>query len=108
MNAATWNKLARLGYDEKFLESICTYRKDKSKRYELRVTDIEDLDQDPADGIFICYACFNTEEELEEIYTKLEGFAFILKDKLTGEVGDGGIIDEGLFDIMEDKWREVI
>ena len=39
MSAATWKKLRRLGYDETFIQSICTYGKNKDKRYELQFSE---------------------------------------------------------------------
>ena len=107
MSAATWKKLSKLGYDEKFIKSICTYRKDSSKRYELRVTDIEDLNDvvNPKNGVFICYACFNTKAELAEICNKLEGFAYELTDTFKHEDLGSGIIDDCLIDEMEGKYE---
>lgn len=105
MTSATWRKLKRLGFDESFIQSICCFGKDSTKRYEMRITDIIDLSMDPKDGIFVCYACFNTEAEFNEIYEKLEGFAYELRDKHNEEYLGNGIIDHCLFDELDGKWE---
>lgn len=105
MTAATCKKLKRLGYDADFVQSILCFGKDNTKRYEMRVTDIEDLSMNPKDGVFICYACFNTETEFDEIHNKLEGFAYELKDKYNDEYLGSGIIDYCLYEELDGKWE---
>lgn len=107
MSAATLKKLSRLGYDEKFISSICTYGKDSSKRYRLRITDLEDLHDiyDPKKGVFICYACFNTKAELTEICEKLEGFVYELTDTFENKYLGSGLLYDYLIDGMEGKWE---
>lgn len=106
MTAATCKKLKRLGYSEDFINSILCYGLDKSKRFQMRVTDIEDLNENPKDGIFICHVCFNTLKEFEKALELLEGFAFVLTDKLEPTYIGEGIIDYCLYEIIEDKFKE--
>ena len=108
MTAATCKKLLRLGYDEDFIISIIHFRKDSSKRFLFRITDIEDLNQPARDGIFICHASFSTLEELKEICDKLEGFAYEVMDtKNSSEFTDWGIIDDCVYEIYEELIRDV-
>lgn len=104
MTAATCKKLKRLGYDEDFIKSIICFRKNSSKRFIFRVTDIQDLSQSPKDGEFICYASFSTLEELDEIIEKLEGFAYAVMDTTESNpiFKDGGIIDDCVYYIYEE------
>lgn len=92
MTSATWKKLERLGYDEKFIANICHFRKNHRKRYEMRVTDANEKGE-----IFICHACFNTEEELKEIIKLLTYFDYVMIDKKEGkEIGRGWINEDCL------------
>ena len=104
MTTATCKKLARLGYNEEFIESIICFRKDNSKRFILRVTDVESLNDKASDGEFICYASFSTLEELREIVDKLEGFAY---EECGGTYnGTASIIDDCMYEIYEALIKE--
>ena len=103
MTAATCKKLKRLGYSEDFINSILCYGLDKSKRFQMRVTDIIDLNDNPKDGIFICHVCFNTLKEFENAFKLLKGFAYVLTDKLEPTYIITGIIDDYLCEIIEDR-----
>ena len=102
MTASTCKKLSRLGYSEEFIESIICFRKDTSKRFILRVTDIESLSDSAKDGEFICYASFSTLEELREIVDKLEGFAYEEYGNQNLDDVSASIIDEGMYEIYEE------
>lgn len=106
MTAATCKKLKRLGYSEDFINSILCYGLDKSKRFQMRVTDIEDLNDNPDDGIFICHVCFNTLKEFENAFKLLKGFAYVLTDKIEPTYVGEGIIDDCLYEIIKDKFKK--
>lgn len=109
MTVSTYKKLKRLGYSDEFIESIICFRKDNTKRFLFRVTDIEDLSQPVRKGEFICYASFSTLEELEVIIEKLEGFACEVKDteEENSTFKEHGIIDYCTYEIFEDLIKGV-
>ena len=108
MTTSTYKKLQRLGYSEEFIKSIIGFKKDSTKRFILRVTDIEDLSQPVREGEFICYASFSTLEELEEIIDKLEGFACEVMDmEEISLFREHGIIDDCTYEMFEDLIKGV-
>lgn len=108
MTTSTYKKLQRLGYSEEFIKSIVCFKKDSTKRFILRVTNIEDLSQPIREGEFICYASFNTLEELKEIIDKLDGFACEVMDMEDHPLfREHGIIDDCTYEIFEDLIKGV-
>jgi len=109
MNIRTMKKLERLGYDKDWLLVVKNdFKPKKNGYYEMRITDIEDLGDNPRDGVFIETTTFCDDFDLSEILRYFEGFAFVMTDLLTMQSMGSGIIDDGLFDYMEDhtgcKW----
>ena len=96
MTASTCKKLLRLGYDEDFIISIIHFRKDNSKRFEMRVSDV--------DKNYICSACFNTKEELKNIIELLDGFRYNLIDHEKVKRLGTGIINHDCLYMFERKW----
>ena len=103
MREATYKKLIRLGYDKEFLDQIKHFKRDKSKKYNIRVTNVESLNDRASDGEFICYASFNTIPELIEIVSNLEGMAY---DDLSWSESEknisASIIDDGMLEFYDE------
>ena len=109
MNIRTMKKLENLGYDKDWLLVVKNdFRPKKNGYYEMRITDIEDLSDDPRNGVFIETTTFCNDFDLSEILRYFEGFAFVMTDMTTMQTMGSGIIDDCLFDVMEDytgnKW----
>lgn len=93
------NKLEKLGFDKEWLDNIYNYfTPRKIGKYEITITDIEHLDEDPRDGIFIEKTCFDNAEDLSVIYYFFEGNAYILTAVETGEEIGEGILDGAPFE----------
>lgn len=106
MDIKTRNKLEELGFEKKWLDDIKKYWSPKTNgKYEMIITDIEDLSMDPRDGIFIERTTFSNDRELSEIHAFFEGNAYVMTDVKTGEIIGEGIIDGAPFDEMSD-WTE--
>ena len=93
------NKLEKLGFNKEWLDNVYTYfTPRKIGKYEMLITDIEHLDEDPRDGILIEKTCFDNAEDLSVILHFFEGNAYVLTVTETGEEIGSGIIDEAPFE----------
>ena len=112
MNLRTMKKLEKLGYDKDWLLVVKSeFKPKKNGYYEIRVTDIKDLSEDPRHGIFIDTTTFCDSHDLSEILRYFEGYSYVLTDLTIMKTLDSGIIDENLFDFMEDytgyEWESI-
>jgi hypothetical protein len=99
MNFNRRNKLESLGFDKEWLDNVYKYfTPRKTGKYEIVITDIEHLDEDPRDGIPVEKTCFDTAEDLSVIHHFFEGNAYVLTIKETGEQIGEGIIDGAPFE----------
>lgn len=104
MNIRTMRKLEKLGYDKDWLFVIKNeWKPKKNGRYEMRITNIDDLSDDPRYGEYIDTTTFNNARDLSVIHHYFEGNAYVVTDTTTMEVFDSGIIDGALFDVMEER-----
>lgn len=103
MNKQTYQKLLQLGWDKKWLDNIRDNFHPKRKgKYEIKIFDIEELDQEPETGIYIDTACFDNDIDLSVIHHYFEGMAYIMRDKTTNEIFGEGIIDGAPFEECDD------
>ena len=103
MNIRTMKKLEKLGYDKDWLEVVKReWRPKKNGFYEMRITDIENLGDDPMNGMFIETTTFCDDYDLSVILRYFEGNAYVITDMTDMKVISKGIISANLFDFMED------
>lgn len=99
MQKNTANKLIKLGWDEKYLKFVQeNFKPNKTGKFQMVITDIEDLAQDPRTGTFVDTVFFDTEFELSIIHYFYEGLAYVLTVSETGEWLGEGVIDGAPFD----------
>lgn len=99
MKCNTRNKLEKLGFDPNWLDEVYNYfTPRKHGKYEMVITDIEHLDEDPRDGIFVEKTCFDNAEDLSVIHFFFEGNAYVITATETGEEIGEGIIDGAPFE----------
>lgn len=99
MNLRTYNKLKKEGFDEEWLDNVKKHWNPKKfGKYEMRITSIEDLSDDPKDGLFIDTTRFDNANELSVIHHFFEGNAYVMTIADTGEQISQGIIDGAPFD----------
>lgn len=99
MRFDTRNKLEKLGFDPIWLDQVYTYfTPKKTGKYEMLITDIEHLDEDPRDGLFVEKTCFDNAGDLSVIHHFFEGNAYVLTVVETGEEIGVGIIDGAPFE----------
>lgn len=109
MNLRTMKKLEKLGYDKDWLLVLKNeWKPKKTGQYEMLITDIEDLGDDPRDGVFIERTRFNDDYDLSIIHYFFEGNTYVITDTATGAEIDSGYLNWSVFDFMEDytgeKW----
>ena len=93
------NKLERLGFDPAWLDNVYKYfTPRKIGKYKMVITDIEQFDDDPRDGIPVETTCFDNAEDLSVIHHFFEGNAYVLTVTETGEEIGSGIIDSSEFE----------
>lgn len=107
MNKRTYQKLLQLDWDKKWLDNIHDNFHPKRKgKYEMKIYDIEYLDQDPETGIYIDTARFDNDIDLSVIHHYFEGCAYVMRDKETNEVFGRGIIDGSPFEECDDHEKQ--
>ena len=99
MRADRRDKLERLGFDKEWLDNVYRYfTPRKNGKYEIVITDIDHLDDDPRNGILIEKTCFDNAEDLSVIHHFFEGCAYVMTVTETGEQIGEGILDESPFE----------
>lgn len=99
MKCNTRNKLEKLGFDPNWLDEVYNYfTPRKHGKYEMVITDIEHIDEDPRGGIFVEKTCFDNAEDLSVIHFFFEGNAYVMTVTETGEQIGEGIIDGAPFE----------
>ena len=73
MNKQTYKRLLQLGWNKDWLDNINNNFHPKRKgKYEIKIYDIEDLDQDPETGIYIDTTSFDNDIDLSVIHHYFE------------------------------------
>lgn len=103
MNLRTMKKLENLGFDSDWLLIIKNdWKPKKTGVFEMLITHIEDLDDNPAHGIFIERTKFDNAYDLSVIHHFFEGNAYVITDMRNGRRIGSGIIDYSPFEEMEE------
>lgn len=99
MRADRRDKLERLGFNKEWLDKVYKYfTPRKNGKYEIIITDIDHLDEDPRNGILVEKTCFDNAEDLSVIHHFFEGLAYVMTVTETGEQIGEGILDESPFE----------
>jgi hypothetical protein len=99
MNKQAYQRLLKLGWNKDWLDNIHNNFHPKRKgKYEIKIYDIEDLDQDPETGIYIDTTSFDNDIDLSVIHHYFEGMAYVMRDKATYKIFGMGIIDGAPFE----------
>ena len=65
------------------------------------ITYIEDLSDDPLNGVRIERTKFDNDYDLSVIHKYFEGNAYVIVDMSTNKIISSGILDDGVFDEMQ-------
>jgi len=107
MDIRTIKKLERLGFDEDWLTIVKSEWKPKKRgQYDMLITDIRNLSDDPLYGERIERTKFDNDYDLSLIYMYFEGNAYVIVDCDTNKIISKGIIDYSIFDVMHDYTQE--
>ena len=99
MNIRKMQQLEKLGWDQEWLNNVkMNFHPKKQGKYEIKIYDIEELDQDPETGIWIDTTSFDTDVELSIVLFFFEGMGYVMRDKATGDIFGQGILDESPFE----------
>lgn len=100
-------KLERLGFDKDWLTIVKSEWKPKKRgQYDMLITDIKNLSDDPLYGERIERTCFDNDYDLSLIHMYFEGNAYVIVDGDSNEIISKGIIDYSIFDVMHDWTQE--
>ena len=107
MDIRTMQKLERLGFDKDWLTIIKYEWKPKKRgQYDMLITDIKNLSDDPLYGERIERTKFDNDYDLSLIHMYFEGNAYVIVDCDTNKIISKGIIDYSIFDVMHDYTQE--
>ncbi len=100
-------KLEKLGFDKDWLTVVKNEWSPKKKgSYDMLITDIEDLSDDPLYGVKIERTKFDNDYDLSLIHMYFEGNAYVIVEVDSNEIISKGILDYSVFDIMHDWTQE--
>lgn len=95
-------KLEKLGFDKDWLTVIKReWKPKKNGQYDMLITYIEDLSDDPLNGVRIEHTKFDNDYDLSVIHKYFEGNAYVIVDMSTNKIISSGILDDGVFDEMQ-------
>lgn len=96
-------QLEKLGFSKMWIRDVMESFKPKKKgKYKMEIYDMEEIDQDPDEGIHLDTAYFDNERELSIIHHFFEGNGYVMYLTETGEIIGRGIIDGAPFDEVEE------
>lgn len=103
MKKETYLDLLGRGFDKEWLKAVMeNFVPKETGRYEILITDIEHLDDDPRDGIFVERARFDNDRDLSVIHYFFEGMGYVITDVVSGEEFDSGTLNDGTFELVAD------
>lgn len=101
MNICTIRKLEKLGFDKDWLMVVKSEWKPKKRgAYDMLITDIQNLSDDPLYGTRIERTKFNNDYDLSLILKYFEGNAYVIVEVDSNEFISKGILDDSVFDTM--------
>ena len=102
MDIRTMRKLEKLGFDIDWLTVVKHEWKPKKRgQYDMLITYISDLSDDPLHGERIERTKFDNDYDLSLILKYFEGNAYVIADMDTNEIVSKGILDDNVFDTMQ-------
>lgn len=107
MNIRTMKKLERLGFDKDWLFVVKSeWKPKKCGQYDMLITDIKNLSDDPLYGERIERTKFDNDYDLSLIHMYFEGNAYVIVEVESNTIISKGIIDYSIFDVMHDWTQE--
>ena len=108
MDLRTMKKLERLGFDEDWLIVVKSeWKPKKHGAYDMLITYIKDLSDDPLHGERIERTRFDNDYDLSLIHKYFEGNAYVIAEIESNKIISKGIIDDSIFDVMHDWTQEI-
>lgn len=102
MNVRTILKLEKMGWPEDWLSDVKqNFHPKKTGKYQIKIYTIDDLGDEPEEGILLDSTRFSTDLELSIIHHFFEGQAYVMTIAETGQEIGRGIIDGAPFDEVE-------
>ena len=100
-------KLEKMGFDKDWLTVVKNEWKPKKKGdYDMLITDIEDISDDPIYGVKIERTRFDNDYDLSLIHMYFEGNAYVIVEVDSNEIISKGILDYSVFDVMHEWTQE--
>lgn len=107
MDIRTMRKLEKMGFNKDWLTVIKNEWKPKKRgQYDMLITDIKDLSDDPLYGERIERTKFDNDYDLSLIHMYFEGNAYVIVDCDSNKIISKGIIDYSIFDAIHDYTQE--
>ena len=107
MDLRTMIKLEKLGFDKDWLTVVKSeWKPKKHGQYDMLITYIKDLSDDPLYGERIERTKFDNDYDLSLIHMYFEGNAYVIVECDSNAIISKGIIDDSIFDIMHDWTQE--
>ena len=107
MNIRKMQKLEKLGWDKDWLDDVKqNFHPKKTGKYQIKIYSIDDLGDEPEEGILLDSTCFSTDLELSIVHHFFEGQAYVMTLAKTGYEIGRGIIDGAPFDEVEEYEEE--
>ena len=98
MNSRKMYQLEKLGFDQEWLNDVKrNFHPKKKGKYEIKIYDLQDLDDEPDAGIWIDTTCFDDDLGLSIVLHFFEGNGYVLRLTETGEEIGRGILDDSPF-----------
>lgn len=109
-------KLINFGFNKKWLDDIFSiednikyfddilelFKPKRAGKYNIRIFECDDLDQEPDSGIPVISCFFDDERDMSIIHHFFEGMFYVMNVVRTGEELGRGIVDGAPFDEMEE------
>ena len=100
-------KLEKMGFDKDWLTVVKNEWKPKKKGdYDMLITYIEDISDDPIYGVKIERTRFDNDYDLSLIHMYFEGNAYVIVEVDSNEIISKGILDYSVFDVMHEWTQE--